>query len=164
MKEIIWVDTREQTPYFLLQGRPKYLITGDYSLPGLEKYIAIERKSKSDLFRCVGHKFYEFRDQLERLKEIPFRAVIIDVSRNEILKGSQFSTVWGTTAVYRLEILCAERGIPIHYAKNHEHAGDICKSLLNLAKEAVGNTWQNISTLTSQLLGSSRVFSQIQNK
>lgn len=53
----IVIDTREQTPY----GFAKYdaepiraaLPTGDYSLPGFEDRVAIERKSLDDLVGCL---------------------------------------------------------------------------------------------------------------
>lgn len=51
------IDNREQLPFDLspLRTEAGTLATGDYSLKGLERRIAIERKSLSDYVSCCGH-------------------------------------------------------------------------------------------------------------
>ncbi len=46
----IIIDTREQVPLsFSLPTERGSLVTGDYSIAGLKRFIAIERKSPDDL-------------------------------------------------------------------------------------------------------------------
>jgi ERCC4-type nuclease len=57
-RPIIIVDSREQTPlvFSRLESRPGTLLTGDYSVAGLEELISIERKSVPDLAACCMAK------------------------------------------------------------------------------------------------------------
>lgn len=87
------VDTREQTPWTfenLLTGpvgdRKKIVINqergtlkqGDYSISGMQDRVAIERKSKVDLFGTVGRGRERFVRELSRLNQLEFAAVIVD--------------------------------------------------------------------------------------
>jgi ERCC4-type nuclease len=79
---VILIDTREQDPYLFFgyecfverQG----LKTGDYSLQGYESRVAIERKSKDDLFRSLGKDRERVKREFERLSEIEFTAWVIE--------------------------------------------------------------------------------------
>lgn len=89
----IAVDTREQAP-FRFTGLPagkargggviavplerKTLKTGDYSIVGYETRVAVERKSKTDLFMSVGLERERFQREIERLAEFEFGAVVIE--------------------------------------------------------------------------------------
>jgi uncharacterized protein (DUF433 family) len=50
------IDTREQGPLNLspLRTVRRTLLTGDYSVRGLESVVAVERKSLADLVACTG--------------------------------------------------------------------------------------------------------------
>jgi DNA excision repair protein ERCC-4 len=56
----------------------KALKQGDYSIEGMENRIAIERKSKSDLYNTVGGSRSRFVRELARLNEMEHAAVIIE--------------------------------------------------------------------------------------
>jgi ERCC4-type nuclease len=52
----IVIDSREQTPFVFNDNWPVEtgaLASGDYSIVGLTDFVAIERKSLSDLCSCV---------------------------------------------------------------------------------------------------------------
>ncbi len=87
------VDRREQTPWLfedLMIGTgdskkklilPKTFGTlkqGDYSIQGMADQIAIERKSKSDLYGTIGSGRSRFVRELGRLDTLKFAAVIIE--------------------------------------------------------------------------------------
>lgn len=89
----IKIDTREQRPYSFLHlradarqhGRPLdvafvrgTLPTGDYSIEAMESVVAIERKSKEDLFGTLGGGRARFTRELERLNELPHAFVIVE--------------------------------------------------------------------------------------
>lgn len=95
-KYAIVVDTREQAPYFFDDietvasrgSRPvevelvvSGLKAGDYSIVGHEHEIAIERKSKEDLYGTLSGGRERFVRELERLREIGdigFAAVVVE--------------------------------------------------------------------------------------
>jgi len=48
------IDTREQNPFpFSLPTGRRTLATEDYSVKGLERAVAVERKSPDDLVGCL---------------------------------------------------------------------------------------------------------------
>ncbi len=54
LKIVVVVDSREKSPLsFSLPSEKGTLLTGDYSIRGLEKFVAIERKSAGDLVGCL---------------------------------------------------------------------------------------------------------------
>jgi len=98
-KAVILVDTREQEPYWDLKNldegqsfeypsglkmRREALKTGDYTLAGLEDKFAIERKSLSDIYGCVGGGRERFTKELMRART--FRALISDEEIQQKLK------------------------------------------------------------------------------
>jgi len=87
----ILVDTREQRPW-LFKGmhckvEKKTLQTGDYSIKGLAGILAIERKSIDDLVASVTRCRQRFERECQRLKNMPFRLVIIEGTVRQVLSG-----------------------------------------------------------------------------
>jgi ERCC4-type nuclease len=86
-RPVIIVDTREQTPLIFtrLTSRPGTLVTGDYSVAGLESMVCIERKSISDLVGCcVGDNRARFERELCRARGYWFRRLLIVGSRAQV--------------------------------------------------------------------------------
>lgn len=83
------VDTRERQPWGLspLKTERGTLATGDYSVVGLEREIALERKSLGDLLGCVGGARKRFEEEIERLQAYPVRCVIVECSFQEFERG-----------------------------------------------------------------------------
>jgi DNA excision repair protein ERCC-4 len=70
------------------------LVTGDYSIAGLESLFAVERKSISDLVGCcVGQGRERFERELHRLRGFRFRRLLIIGSEAQILKGEYHSNI-----------------------------------------------------------------------
>jgi len=78
---IVAVDSREQLPWtfqgIVISGRRWQILTqvatlatGDYSIIGREREVAIERKSASDLLGSITHGNARFRREHERLRDI----------------------------------------------------------------------------------------------
>ena len=61
------IDSREQKPLDLepLTTITSTLVTGDYSVRGLEHVVAIERKSLDDLVGCVGRDRERFDREVQ---------------------------------------------------------------------------------------------------
>lgn len=96
--------------------REERLLTGDYTIAGMEEMVAVERKSLSDLFGSVVSNRLDptrrerFKDEHERMAEMVdsggYAAVIIEASFNEIWEsppldsGTNPSSVLGTWAAW----------------------------------------------------------------
>jgi ERCC4-type nuclease len=87
------VDKREQQPWtfedvyigagkdrrlLVIESVPKTIKSGDYSIVGYEDQVAIERKSKADLFSTIGSGRARFVRELARLDKLKWAAVIIE--------------------------------------------------------------------------------------
>ncbi|MCA9189821.1 MAG: hypothetical protein R3E01_02675 [Pirellulaceae bacterium] len=83
------VDTREQLPFVLdpLRVERGTLATGDYSVKGLERVIAVERKSLQDLVGCVGRERDRFDREVQRLVAYPVRALVVEASWDDVRQG-----------------------------------------------------------------------------
>lgn len=80
LRPVIVIDTREQTPlsFRQLATRPGTLMTGDYSVAGLEHLFAVERKSVADLVGCcMGDNRDRFERELHRLRGFRFARLLI---------------------------------------------------------------------------------------
>lgn len=96
----IVIDTREQAPFRFTgfnalkhQGGKRIVVevvtdrclaTGDYSIAGMETRVAVERKSKSDLFGSLGRERARFEREVERLNAMEFGAVVVECDWHEI--------------------------------------------------------------------------------
>jgi DNA excision repair protein ERCC-4 len=80
------VDSREQQPWDLSPMRIQSgtLSVADYSIFGLERVVAIERKSLQDFVMCCGSERDRFQRELDRLRGWPVSAVIIEASWGDI--------------------------------------------------------------------------------
>lgn len=83
------VDTREQMAWDLspMQIVSKKLDVGDYSILGLETFIAIERKSLADFVMCCGSERERFQRELDSLRAWTVRPVIIEATWSELRMG-----------------------------------------------------------------------------
>ncbi len=104
------IDTREQTPLPIrrLPTIRAGLLTGDYSVAGLESWFAVERKSVADLVSCCAASNRErFENELHRLRGFRFRRLLIVGTREEIEAGEYRSSirpaaVLGTLAAFEI--------------------------------------------------------------
>jgi ERCC4-type nuclease len=88
----ILADTREQLPYqfekYPVEISKAALPGGDYSLPGFENTIAIERKSLADLVSCLkGSDRARFERELSRGRSYELFAVVIEASAQDAMNG-----------------------------------------------------------------------------
>ena len=113
---VILTDTREQSPFtfegiradsnrsyrpLVIETRRATLKQGDYSIMGLEDRIAIERKSKADLFGTLSAGRDRFERELERLADcVAWSAVVVEAELSEILASPpEFSNLLPKTVV-----------------------------------------------------------------
>jgi DNA excision repair protein ERCC-4 len=128
------VDTREQVPLDLAPLRMQWgtLATGDYTVAGLERYIAIERKSLTDLLACVGRERERFERETMRLLAYPTRAIVVSAAWAEVERGDWPGRVTPAATIGSLLGWIA-MGIPIVMAGDHDRAGRIVSRMLFIA-------------------------------
>ena len=86
----IVIDTREQTPLVFPPTVPTIrgtLRTGDYSVMGYEDSFAVERKSLPDLVNTIIHGRARFERELERMRSIAFRRVLVTSPYGAVARG-----------------------------------------------------------------------------
>ena len=104
------IDTREQDPLPIMRLPVVRagLLTGDYSVAGMESAFTIERKSIADLVACCAASNRErFENELHRLRGFHFRRLLVIGNRQEIEEGRYRSTirpaaVLGTLAAFEI--------------------------------------------------------------
>ena len=92
-KFTVKVDTREQKP-FLFRGVKTVvgkLDTGDYSIPGYENRVCIERKSLDDFVQSVTTQWPRFRNELTRMKEFEFKHIVAEFSPEDIIQKKYYA-------------------------------------------------------------------------
>ena len=95
-RPVVVVDTREQTPLPIVRLATVRagLLTGDYSIRGLEHLFAVERKSIPDLVSCCCNSNRErFENELHRLRGFRFRRLLIVGRREEVEAGAYRSQI-----------------------------------------------------------------------
>ena len=133
----IVVDTREQKPYGFNGEIPttkQALKAGDYSVVGFEDQIMVERKSLSDLVRCVGSDRRRFMKQMKRLLQIGKDGgeilLMVESSWEEIAKGRWRATRIKPAQVEGTILALMGMGIPV----------------------CLGTTWESSERLTERFL------------
>jgi ERCC4-type nuclease len=137
-KFTIVVDTREQLPYkFNIVDEcngaiSKKLECGDYSILNLEHVISIERKkSVAELYNNLGKDRGRFFNELENLRRIKYKFLVLEFSYDDIKKGCIYSRISPNYIISNLLKLQLEYGINVIYAGNRVASQDIVKRILN---------------------------------
>jgi len=149
----IIIDTAEKTPFQFGNGvktESAHMATGDYSIKGLERFVSIERKSLSDLIRCVSTDRERFVRELHRLQAYRCRAVVISAPICDVYNKNYRSL---TTRQSILGSICSWQvryNIPFFWAGNHEQGADITYRLL---KAFTVDFDKNMKAATTAILG-----------
>ncbi|MBI2945177.1 MAG: ERCC4 domain-containing protein [Candidatus Wallbacteria bacterium] len=137
------IDTREQCPLALPGAVRGTLRAGDYSLLGFERFIAIERKSLSDLYGTLGGGRERFTLELERLRAVPFRALVIEGALSDILHSPpEHSAIHPSAIVGSLAAWAWRYGLPVWFAGNAADAAVLVERLLRLAHRELLEPWE----------------------
>jgi ERCC4-type nuclease len=136
------IDTREWACH---QGEDDYLPVdlsplawekatlqfGDYSARGLESVLCIERKTLQDCIKCVGADRDRFEREMKTLRGYPYRALVIEATWDDILKGNWRGDVtpqqaFGSIMGWSLEVSVVMAG-------NHANCGLMIARMITLA-------------------------------
>ena len=124
-------DSREQRPYqFETQSEVGALAIGDYSIVGLENYVAIERKTVDDLIGCLTTDRDRFERELHRGRALDYFALVIEATLSDLANGEYRSKMNPKSAVQSLLAFSIRYRLPIFFAENRQYAQRVTESLL----------------------------------
>ncbi len=121
------IDTREQAPYtferFNVEIVRATLPVGDYSLPGFEDKVAIERKELNDLIACLMNGNRErFERELAKARHYELFAVVVEGSLSDISKGEYRSEMKPHAALQSIITFQVRYRVPFVWAGNRAGA------------------------------------------
>jgi ERCC4-type nuclease len=128
------VDTREQEPYAFDPGvvtvTREALPVGDYSLPGYEASIAVERKSLADFVASVIKGRARFLRELRTLAEYDLGCVVVEGSLGDIMAG-RFRSGASPNAVLGATLsIIVDHGVPVFFCGDRQLACRFVEGLL----------------------------------
>ena len=96
----IITDSRQQRPYqFELASELAALPCGDYSIGGLENYVAVERKTLDDLIGCLTTDRDRFERKLHRGLALDYFALVVEASLSDLVNGRYRTNMLSKSAV-----------------------------------------------------------------
>lgn len=125
-KIIIIVDTREQAEYsfsaerFVVERRA--LPAGDYSLAGLEREVAVERKSAEDFVHTVIRERDRFRRELLKLADYPCACVVVETGLDDLLSGAYRSGAHPASVFGAAMSIIIDYGVPVYFCSDRQCA------------------------------------------
>jgi len=137
-------DTREQNPWTFedlgVHVTRATLHTGDYSLPGLEHRVAIERKSADDFVGTVLRERARFYQELERLRAFEFRAVIVEASVRDLVAGRYRSRVRPEVVLGFVGEIAVAQSVPVYLAGSRAEAQVLAAAFLRQAEKKLSSS------------------------
>jgi len=131
----IIADTRELAPYTFTNYDVEIvkagLPAGDYSLPGAESVVAIERKTVDDLVGCLMGKDRErFARELARLRPYVLAAVVCECTLEDISRARYVSNMKPQAALQSIIAMQVRYGVPLVWAGNRNGGEYVTHGLL----------------------------------
>jgi len=129
------VDSREQTPFpftgYDVEVVRAGLPSGDYSLPGFEDRVAVERKSLADLVACLmGDNRERFERELVRLARYDLAAVVIEAGWCDLAAGNYRSDMKPHSACQSVLAFQVRYRVPFIWAGSRKAAEYVTHSIL----------------------------------
>lgn len=142
----ILTDTREQSPYaftgYGVEVEAATLPVGDYSLPGFEDRISLERKSLDDLIGCLTQGRDRFERELARACPYDFFAVVVEASLADIYQGRYTSNMAPQSALQSVATFQIRYRAPFVWAGNRAGAEYMTHSFLAKFLREIGERYQ----------------------
>ena len=143
----IIIDTREQTPLDFgadVQVTRGTLHTGDYSAPGLEDRVVVERKSLADLTACVSHERERFWRELERLA-VMMSAIVVEAPFRWAWEHRYRADVHPNALIASCMAIQYDYLVPVIWAGDRESAARWILAFLKMGEKRYGETKQKRS-------------------
>jgi len=136
------IDTREQEQYSfdprLAVAVRRALPAGDYSVAGMETFVAVERKTLDDFVSTVIHSRARFRRELRKLAEYRAACVVVESGLAEVLQGRYRGGAHPNAVLGSALSLILDFRIPVFFCGNRQAACHFVQSYLLGAHERWG--------------------------
>lgn len=133
-KPCVVIDTREKCPFSFDPAKVDTIIdtlaTGDYSLWMHTGEVALERKTIDDYVHCLLRERERFFRELERMREYPLRAVIIEASWMDIHEHRYVSRADPASIFAWTCCLMVDYQLPVIMAENHAIASRVAQRMI----------------------------------
>lgn len=130
-------DTREQRPFPLDPTRFNVevgtLLTGDYTIKGLEQRLRIERKQLGDMVGTVIGDWIRFRKELNRLAYFDVAAIVVEADIQDVLAHRYESEAKPESVIGRANAIFLDHGIPVFWWGGRPNCVAMVESLFALA-------------------------------
>ena len=120
IRPTVAVDNREQQPlkFTRLPSTKATLYTADYSFIGGELLFGVERKTVSDLIGCVTNARDRFEKELNRMRGLRFKRLLVIGSKAEIERGNFRSKVAPRAVLSSLSAWECRFDVPVVFSPN----------------------------------------------
>jgi DNA excision repair protein ERCC-4 len=116
---------------------------GDYSLPGFEDRVAVERKALEDLISCLmGSNRDRFERELYRGQHYDLFAVVVEATLSDVLRGHYRSGMKAHAALQSLIAFQVRYRVPFVWAGTRNGAEYITYSLLSKYLREIGERFK----------------------
>lgn len=143
----IIVDTRENAPFSFsrwpdVETVHSALDVGDYSIPGFEDEVAIERKSLNDLVGCLMDDNRDrFERELRRARPYRLFTIVVEASYQDVQTGRYRSKMDPHAVTQSLMAFHVRYGAPVLWAGSRRNAEYITFSLLSKYLQETKKRW-----------------------
>lgn len=127
---VIAIDLREKRPYRFPNAQAVTLPTADYSVVGLLDEVGVERKTKSDAYNSLGAHRRRFENELRRMADFRYAAIVVEASVEDFLVPPPFSRMNPTAAMRSLIAWSVKYGVPVFFAGSRAHGSAIVRNIL----------------------------------
>ena len=132
---IVVRDSREQKGYNFAEYPDVEIVRGtlpqgDYSIQGLENFVAVERKSLSDLAMCLGRDRDRFFRELLRARGMESFSIVCEGTWSELSKGQYPSRLNPQSATATVCAIMSRLRIPIVFCGSRKEAEAVTHNLL----------------------------------
>jgi ERCC4-type nuclease len=130
------IDTSEPVGYAwnfvdeLFTTERKSLMTGDYTVAGLEDVLTIERKTLGDAVSTVIHQWTRFRKTLYRMAGMECAIVVIEASVSDVLEHKYESDAEPASVLGKLNSITIDHNIPVVFAGDRATAETFAERFL----------------------------------
>jgi len=144
-------DTREQHPLILdpMPWERGTLVTGDYSVRGLEHKICVERKSLADLTQSLGRERERFDKEMHRILAYPHRCLVIEGTMDDVLQQRYLSRI-APNAVMSSLMGYASHGIPFVFCGTRSQMSDLVRRFLFISAQRIWRAHYDLISLMLQ--------------
>jgi ERCC4-type nuclease len=122
----IIIDTREQEPYSfdprVATAVRRALPAGDYSVDGLEAFVAVERKTLDDFVSTVIHSRERFRAELRKLAGYRAACVVVEAGIPDILQQRYRGEAHPNAVLGNALSIILDYRIPVFFCANRQAA------------------------------------------